>query len=187
MLSKECYEDWLHTRRKNLKRPEESFRRVLISHVKGTSGRKPFRQDEEVAILRLLRQRRPWPCFIDNSHSRVGSQGFDGCGYHERRQLNAKTDTVPGDVSSSIKCIAKTKNAVEETDRSVQNFVSSYAVFMYFATRSKVLSRECFEAWVTTRKTGAKNPEHSFRKALFAQRKLYRAFLYIVLSSMNFI
>ena len=50
----------------------------LIFYVKGTSGRRLFRQDEEAAMLRLVLQKHRWPCFVDNSHSKVGSQGFDG-------------------------------------------------------------------------------------------------------------
>lgn len=92
IFSKRCYEDWLESRQKVPKHPEESFRRALIGHITGDSRRKPFPPEIEECVLARLREKKVWECFKENesSSARIGAQGFRKMGYHEAR--NRQTD-----------------------------------------------------------------------------------------------
>ena len=92
ILSRACFEQWLSTRQKSLKKPEESFRKTVTAHAQGTDGRKPFPPEVERSLLVELRQQQVWDCFrnrtFDNGERmNIGLQGFRGYGYHEKSLL----------------------------------------------------------------------------------------------------
>jgi len=96
ILSSECYEAWIATRRGSLKKPEESFRRALTAHVTGADRRRPFPPHVEASLLIELRKQKTWPCFEgrmsqnENKPIKIGEQGFRTHGYHERKASEAK-------------------------------------------------------------------------------------------------
>mmetsp|Transcript_3711 Transcript_3711/g.4955 ORF Transcript_3711/g.4955 Transcript_3711/m.4955 type:complete len:104 (+) Transcript_3711:65-376(+) len=57
VFSKECFLEWLRTRNQVPKQPEESFRRALTAHIRASDRRSPFSQEEEAAILCILRKK----------------------------------------------------------------------------------------------------------------------------------
>jgi len=95
----ECYQRWLSTRQKTPKLPEESFRRAITAHIRGTNGRKPFAEEQERAVLKILRKRRRWNCF--DTEQTIGKLGYQKLGYHEEKKLrmnsksNNKIKSVP--------------------------------------------------------------------------------------------
>jgi len=78
LISRACYEDWLSTRSRAMKKPEVSFQRILTSYVTGTDGRTPFTPAEEAAVLVQIRQKRVWPAFADSPLT-IGCKGFQSC------------------------------------------------------------------------------------------------------------
>ena len=60
VLSKECYQYWLNTRVGATNDPERTFQRSLTAHLTGSDGRQPFHQQEEEAILKIIRVKRVW-------------------------------------------------------------------------------------------------------------------------------
>jgi hypothetical protein len=58
------------------------FQRCLSNHVTGVDKRQPFSMEEEAAVLVVLRQKIPWPCFPP--HVFVGQTGFRSYGFHEK-------------------------------------------------------------------------------------------------------
>eukprot|EP00924_Labyrinthula_sp_SR-Ha-C_P010599 snap_masked-scaffold_61-processed-gene-0.36-mRNA-1 protein AED:1.00 eAED:1.00 QI:0/-1/0/0/-1/1/1/0/265 len=89
MVSKDCFEKWVNTRKNKLKQPEESFRRVLTAHVCGLDGRKPFPEAVEKSLLVELRKRQVWSCF-KGTKSTIGVRGFRNYGFHENKEQNLK-------------------------------------------------------------------------------------------------
>lgn len=83
MQSKECYQTWVHTRKSPPKKPQESFRRVLTAHACGVDGRRPFPEDVEASLLKVLRRKEVWDCFKGTGVS-IGIRGFRNVGYHEK-------------------------------------------------------------------------------------------------------
>ncbi|GBG29529.1 Guanine nucleotide-binding protein-like 1 [Hondaea fermentalgiana] len=96
ILSSECYESWIATRRGSLKKPEESFRRALTAHVTGADRRRPFPPHIEASLLVELRKQKTWACFEgrmsqnENKPIKIGEQGFRTHGYHERKASDVK-------------------------------------------------------------------------------------------------
>ena len=146
VLSVDCYHAWLNARKTTPGRPDEAFRRVLTAHVRASDGRKPFQPEEEEAVLIELRKKMIWPCFLQTD-SRVGINGFRAQGYHEK--MNSLRNYGHSNLERS-------------------HFLSSYEIFVNFANKNQVLSKECYEMWVATRRNGVRNAEFSFRKALIA-------------------
>lgn len=87
VLSKECFDMWVVTRKCPPKQPEESFRRVLTAHICGVDGRRPFPVHIERHLLQILRKKEVWDCFKGTSVS-IGVRGFRNQGYHETIGLN---------------------------------------------------------------------------------------------------
>lgn len=89
ILSKECYDLWLQSRRKPPKKPMEAFRRALTAHCRGVDGRRPFPEDVEISLLKELRKKKRWECFkdCDESVGLIGVQGFPSKGFHEKKRL----------------------------------------------------------------------------------------------------
>lgn len=110
--------------------------------------------NEEQGMLLELRKKQVWGCFKDTS-LRIGINGFRALGFHENK--------------------AKSKQENVEIPEKKSSFLSSFEVFMQFSKpvngSSRILSKECFETWVKTRRNGCKKPEFSFRKALIAHCK----------------
>eukprot|EP00924_Labyrinthula_sp_SR-Ha-C_P009022 maker-scaffold_2-snap-gene-10.1-mRNA-1 protein AED:0.00 eAED:0.00 QI:96/1/1/1/1/1/3/137/193 len=89
ILSRECFEKWVSTRRKVLKEPEKSFRKALVAHLRNRDGRLPFTEEEEEIILEELRKNKPWPCFSycrDRSYIGVGTRVSQLPGFHESKR-----------------------------------------------------------------------------------------------------
>lgn len=160
--------------------------------VRGSDGRKPFHPKEETSLLIELRKKKVWPCFID-SNTKIGVNGFRGKGYHEQTKeplLLPVTLTTKKELLSEFPSLVlpnvqpkstKSKNKLTKKysgslGEGRSRYLSSFEVFQMFAPpdefgSSRILSKECFELWVKTRRNGLKSPEHSFRKALIAHRK----------------
>ena len=100
MFSPECFSLWLNTRSGVIQHPEQTFHRTVVAHIRGTDTRKPFPEDIEREILRVLRRsdrqtsslknkvmENPWDRCFDNSVFNVGKMGFKHKGFHERKHL----------------------------------------------------------------------------------------------------
>eukprot|EP00516_Mucochytrium_quahogii_P005044 CAMPEP_0203756578 /NCGR_PEP_ID=MMETSP0098-20131031/9834_1 /ASSEMBLY_ACC=CAM_ASM_000208 /TAXON_ID=96639 /ORGANISM=" , Strain NY0313808BC1" /LENGTH=535 /DNA_ID=CAMNT_0050648513 /DNA_START=266 /DNA_END=1873 /DNA_ORIENTATION=- len=108
ILSNACYDEWILTRKKALKKPEESFRKTVTAHCTGTDGRKAFPALVEKSLLVELRKQKVWPCFEKRFHANgekinIGLQGFRGSGHNEGSQVvngsnsgqNARASAAP--------------------------------------------------------------------------------------------
>ncbi|KAH9256914.1 hypothetical protein BASA81_004735 [Batrachochytrium salamandrivorans] len=85
VTSRECYEAFLLAKKSvHCENEAKKFRRTLTTHLTGVDGRRAFEPAEEEAILLLLRQNKPWPCFP--AEMQVGSM-FRGKGFHEKQLL----------------------------------------------------------------------------------------------------
>mmetsp|Transcript_30649 Transcript_30649/g.49152 ORF Transcript_30649/g.49152 Transcript_30649/m.49152 type:complete len:220 (-) Transcript_30649:32-691(-) len=93
VISKECYNAWLQTRKSCLKNPELTFVQSVRGHITGTKegGRNPFSQGAEASILKIIRQKNIWPCF-QGTKAKYGSRGMKITGYHEMQQKNKKLE-----------------------------------------------------------------------------------------------
>jgi hypothetical protein len=111
VVSKACFNEWVATRvvQTSSFDYEKSFQRALTAHLTGSDGRKPFKPEEEEAVLLVVRQKRTWyvcACTyapdagqrsaFASTRSTVGQQGFRALGYHER-----KRQTSMGDLDSA--------------------------------------------------------------------------------------
>jgi hypothetical protein len=83
VISRECYDLWISTRKTLPPNPEKAFQRSLSAHVTGVDGRVPFTPQEEDAVLKVLRRKERWPCF-EQSSTRFGLMGFRAKGFHEK-------------------------------------------------------------------------------------------------------
>jgi len=96
LLSSECFDAWIKSRKGVLKHPEESFRRSLTAHVTGIEGRRPFPEDIEEALIKELKKQKKWPCFegklCDGKELNIGLQGIRTLGFHESQR--SKTQVV---------------------------------------------------------------------------------------------
>ena len=54
VISPECYDMWMKTRRTLSNSPEKSFQRALSSHVCGVDGRHPFKRKEALIFSIIL-------------------------------------------------------------------------------------------------------------------------------------
>jgi len=94
ITSFDCYRDWLETRKNPALMPERAFRKALSCHITGSDGRTPFTQDEEVAILKVVRRKERWACFR-NSDVTIGENGFRTKGFHEKVILGETPERLP--------------------------------------------------------------------------------------------
>lgn len=82
-----CYEKWLLSRGSQADDNEaRRFHRTLSNHVSGVDGRSPFTKLEEEAVLKILRRKKRWPCFANQSHLNYGQVGYRSRGFHEKRE-----------------------------------------------------------------------------------------------------
>mmetsp|Transcript_6179 Transcript_6179/g.9699 ORF Transcript_6179/g.9699 Transcript_6179/m.9699 type:complete len:228 (-) Transcript_6179:1312-1995(-) len=89
VLSRECYEMWLNTRRNLPTTPEDAFRRHITAHITGTRKRSPFPPNMEKDLLVFVRSSTVWPCFRnqcfpDGTPILIGKHGFRATGFHEQ-------------------------------------------------------------------------------------------------------
>ena len=64
VVSRQCYEAWLVSRRMIPKVPEKIFQRTLTAHLTAADTRQPFHPKEEAAILATLRSKGVWLVYI---------------------------------------------------------------------------------------------------------------------------
>lgn len=84
VTSPECFEAWLRLRPYRTQ-PEKAFRRSLTGHLTGVDGRIPFTQEEEEAILKVIRRKQKWECFKHETKAgSSGEFGFRAKGFHEK-------------------------------------------------------------------------------------------------------
>ena len=93
VVSRECYDLWVSTRKVLPPNPEKAFQRALSAHITGVDGRVAFTPAEEEAILKVLRKKERWPCFV-NSSTRFGLMGFRAKGFHEKAAETGVTTEV---------------------------------------------------------------------------------------------
>ncbi|KAH9256915.1 hypothetical protein BASA81_004736 [Batrachochytrium salamandrivorans] len=97
--SRECYEAFLHVKKStDCEKEAKKFRRTLTTHLTGVDGRRAFDIKEEEAILLVLRENKPWPCF--SQHSQVCIT-FRGKGFHEKQRASNKLKADGGGDSGS--------------------------------------------------------------------------------------
>lgn len=85
VISLDCYNAWLESRTTRMSAtPEKAFHRAVSAHISGTDGRSPFTPQEEAALLKVVRRKERWPCFL-NSKVKRGEMGFRAQGIHERQ------------------------------------------------------------------------------------------------------
>lgn len=83
VISADCYKAWLRSRKSLPSCPEKAFQRALSGHLTGVDGRVPFDEDEEEAILKVLRRKARWECF-KHCEVKFGESGFRAKGFHEK-------------------------------------------------------------------------------------------------------
>uniref|UniRef100_A0A7S2RJ50 Uncharacterized protein n=1 Tax=Mucochytrium quahogii TaxID=96639 RepID=A0A7S2RJ50_9STRA len=93
VISKECYNAWLQTRKSCLKNPELTFVQSVRGHITGTKegGRNPLSPGAEASILKIIRQKKVWPCF-QGTKAKYGSRGMNIAGYHEMQHKSQKLE-----------------------------------------------------------------------------------------------
>uniref|UniRef100_A0A7S2RLH0 Uncharacterized protein n=1 Tax=Mucochytrium quahogii TaxID=96639 RepID=A0A7S2RLH0_9STRA len=107
ILGTECYQAWLNTRTKPSSFPADVFRRTVVAHLTGTKKRKPFPKAVEASLLKAVRVKQVWPCFVnilDKNGSPVvfGNTGFRPRGYHESTETHGVSPFLPVSPTSSI-------------------------------------------------------------------------------------
>lgn len=85
VVSKACFQEWLKARNIDESVGDaKRYQRVLSNHLSGVDGRCPFTEEEEAAILKVVRRKERWPCFGPNIS--IGHTGFRSKGYHEKQR-----------------------------------------------------------------------------------------------------
>lgn len=84
IISKECFDHWVSTRKRAMNSMEKAFQRSLSAHLTASDGRSPFTPSEEFAILKVIRKKQRWPCFPETD-TKYGAMGFRTKGFHERQ------------------------------------------------------------------------------------------------------
>eukprot|EP00924_Labyrinthula_sp_SR-Ha-C_P007925 snap_masked-scaffold_41-processed-gene-0.5-mRNA-1 protein AED:1.00 eAED:1.00 QI:0/0/0/0/1/1/3/0/161 len=74
IISKECFKEWVKTRKGKLINPKGAFRRTIYAHLRGADGRLPFEPDVEASILQKLREVSPSGKPIDPFHPVLGNR-----------------------------------------------------------------------------------------------------------------
>ncbi|KAH9255321.1 hypothetical protein BASA81_006773 [Batrachochytrium salamandrivorans] len=96
VVSRACYLRWLDT--KNARESDveaKRFYRTLTNQVSGVDGRSPFTEEEETALLQLLRCKLRWPCFPLHLYS-LGTR-YRSMGFHEKqlREMGLVAQPLP--------------------------------------------------------------------------------------------
>lgn len=94
-----CYNCWLNSKKTQPQDPPNAFRKLITGHVRGDKGLKPFSSDLERAVLRFLRKKEVWPCFL-HTKCRIGSRGYKTKGYWETKTgYKRKSDCIGMSIS----------------------------------------------------------------------------------------
>eukprot|EP00924_Labyrinthula_sp_SR-Ha-C_P013483 maker-scaffold_5-snap-gene-4.5-mRNA-1 protein AED:0.01 eAED:0.01 QI:139/1/1/1/0.25/0.2/5/137/351 len=169
----DCYRKWQATKADKVKSTPQDYVNEVFSVITGLNG-DHFTQNEEINLIKFITRQLTWPCFQDLPASEYPDTELKHVSFHQRNLVSEPRL----DGKEEMKCVTRNDLASASginpklASRSTK-YLSSYEVFMYFAPedpngRSRILSKECFEMWVGTRRNGVKRPEHSFRKALIA-------------------
>jgi hypothetical protein len=88
----ECYDHWLSTRTETPKDPIKVYQKALVAQLTAKDGRKAFTEEEERAIMVVLKKKQMWPC--SPKGRRVGINGLrpSTMGYHERLASECNDD-----------------------------------------------------------------------------------------------
>lgn len=123
IISKQCFNEWLQTKAKRPQFPEHAFRKIVSGHCRGDLGLAPFAPVVEKAVLKLLRQKKVWPCFADTKF-RIGIRGFQKKGYWENRlrkreelensSSRESSASLVNDLATEIEYNAKFLNSLKE-------------------------------------------------------------------------
>jgi hypothetical protein len=108
ITSTNCYHAWLLARKGVPENPQKAFQRALSGHLTGIDGRVPFDEDEEKAILKIVRRKCRWECFQD-SNIRFGESGFRSKGFHEK--------AITGEIFNEDQSKKRAKRAYEQVKR----------------------------------------------------------------------
>ena len=111
VVSSECFNLWVSSRGRQTKEdPAKAFRRALVAHLTGTDGRTPFNQEEEEAVLKVIRTRAPWPCFSHLNTTKFSHLGFRSRGFHEQRLAGERPESAS---KKRAKYLPETKGAIQ--------------------------------------------------------------------------
>jgi len=93
ILSRECYEAWLESRRAVPKSPEQAFRKSIVARITcSNEGTIPFLPQVEANLIKILRRSEVWPCFRNrinaknNKPIKIGLKRCSAIGFHERQE-----------------------------------------------------------------------------------------------------
>jgi hypothetical protein len=84
LLSPECFNTWVASRRSEQKKLEVNFKESVLSMLRGKSCTKvALPRDMQEALLVEVKQKRVWPCFVnrvdeDGNKVTIGASGFRG-------------------------------------------------------------------------------------------------------------
>eukprot|EP00924_Labyrinthula_sp_SR-Ha-C_P009048 snap_masked-scaffold_2-processed-gene-11.8-mRNA-1 protein AED:0.07 eAED:0.07 QI:33/1/1/1/1/1/3/107/165 len=122
ILSSECFQMWLNSRKRTPKEPERSFKKALVAHLRNRDGRSPFTEEEEKAILEELRKPEPWPSFLNRSkrRRRVKSRLTGQPAFHEGKNieliLRNRGENIEKDQRGRVKSIEKSKEEFSNSE-----------------------------------------------------------------------
>ena len=78
IFSKACFEEWLSSRqRSKIVYPEDSFKRVLYAVIRGADNRKPFPENVETKLLKILKEEgeKLWGNLFPEMKGKFGARG----------------------------------------------------------------------------------------------------------------
>lgn len=151
IISEDCYKYWLTTRRKKLIHPQESFRRVLTSHIRGVYGRKPFYPHVEQSLLKVLRRtdsnNKPvnaWKRCFPEATVDIGKPKFESQGYHEAKNIAKmnQISTISLEARSNQTLILATTNQFDSRRFEAQNKTMTLRSLMNYPCDDAPLLRD---------------------------------------------
>jgi len=87
ILTQECFEKWLESRKQPPKNASRAFKDALKSIIKGSNRCRPFPEEIERDLLLKLRRDEEWPCFKNSERISLGARVWDSItGFHEERR-----------------------------------------------------------------------------------------------------
>jgi len=118
LISRECFELWAESRKRELACPEEAFRKALVARITiSDKASLPFPPKVEEAVLKMLRRKEIWPCFKnrtypDGSPILIGVNGLRAQGYHELQAAKKKKALAGGVAPATAKAAVAPKRKV---------------------------------------------------------------------------
>jgi hypothetical protein len=112
MLERKSFEQWLVSRRIVPANPEHSYRRTITAHVTGTKERRPFPAEVEEDLLKRMRSKTTWPCFLGFKDAEgvdltIGRTGFRASGWNEQRRSQRHRQEQQQQQSPSLQYLPK--------------------------------------------------------------------------------